>query len=797
MNIRESRSLRLAAAWTLHGLALLAALAFATYQPEVPGLAGGGNLAGPPGRWLAAVLVEAFGVGAFGLCFFLLHTAWLLQRSRPIPRPFFRVAALFLGMFFFGAACQTLLPRHLFPVGGVPLGGIIGDVVSARVAGAVGAPGTAALLATGVLGCLVLVSDGRLPGLRPSGDSTERRSRLRALALSLQARVAGRTGPATREEEDEEGAPTQTTAPRAGRRARSGQRLPEDPEPEDELEATWEEEDSEDPEPAEEEPGPGGEEEDEEPAAEEAPRRPPRISQSAAAPGDGIEVIRLTGSPLGRSEPHYEHPPVSLLQEPPEECNTESPESLQRKARHLEEALQDFNIQAQVEEVERGPVVTRFDLSLARGTKISRVTSLSDDLALGLGVRRVRIAPVKGKTALGVEIPNRKRETVYLRELAVTSDIRKRRIAIPLFLGKDTSGHPLVEDLGTTPHLLIAGRTGAGKSVFVNSLVLSILLTRYPEEVRLIMIDPKKVELEVYQGIPHLLTNVVSNPKRAAKLLEWAVDQMEQRYEYLAATGVRHLVSYNRLSKKSRRERLARYYSEDELQRIPDHLPYMVIIVDELADLMMVAGKEVEQAIARLAQKARAVGLHVVLATQRPSTDVITGLIKSNLPARIAFQTRTGIDSRTILDRYGAEKLLDRGDMLYLSSTSDDPRRIQGPFVSDEEVERVVSYLKQHAAPLYTHHLEQVAPRREEARSVMEQDELFEKAVETVLASGQASASFLQRRMQIGYARASRLIDLIGEAGIVSEHRGSKAREILITPEQWEEMRKGKSASAT
>ena len=521
-------------------------------------------------------------------------------------------------------------------------------------------------------------------------------------------------------------------------------------------------------------------------------------ARSVVAPvnADGIEVIKLKRDPAMKGAEKYPLPPLSLLAEPTYVATRESDAILKKKAAALEQALVDFKVKARVAEIERGPVITRFDLILERGTKISRVTGLADDLALALGVRRVRIAPVKGKSALGVEIPNKSRETVFLRELAVSEDLTKRKIAIPLFLGKDASGTPIIEDLATTPHLLIAGRTGAGKSVFVNDLILSILLTRYPEECRLIMIDPKKVELEVYQDIPHLLTKVESSAKKANKILEWAVNQKEERYELLAATGVRHLTSYNKLGKKARREKLLRMYPEDEVAKLPEHLPYIVIIVDELADLMMVSGKEVEQSIARLAQKARAVGIHVVLATQRPSTDVITGLIKSNLPARIAFQTRTGIDSRTILDRYGAEKLLDKGDMLYLSSTSDDPRRVQGPFVSDEEVEAVVDYLKKHAGPMYTQNLEQVQSGGGEVASILDQDELFEQAVDVMFASGMASASGLQRRLKVGYARASRLIDLMGDAGIVSEHRGSKAREILMTPEQWEELRQGARKAA-
>lgn len=527
---------------------------------------------------------------------------------------------------------------------------------------------------------------------------------------------------------------------------------------------------------------------------EVAPPARPRIRGESAAGGDGLQIIRLDRGEGIKKRDKYPLPPLEALAEPKYLKHRESNEILTKKAGDLVETLADFGVEAQVPEIERGPVITRFDLTLARGTRIAKVTNLADDVALKLGVGRVRIAPVSGKSALGVEVPNADRETVYLRDVAVATESKLAKTAIPLYLGKDSSGVPLVEDLASTPHLLIAGRTGAGKSVFVNSLILSILLTRRPEDVRLIMIDPKKVELEVYQEIPHLLTPVESNAKRATKILEWAVDQMEERYELLSACGVRHLTSYNKLTKKVRDEKLSRIYPEDVLPHLPEKMPYMVIIVDELADLMMAAGKEVENAIARLAQKARAVGIHVVLATQRPSTDVITGLIKSNLPARIAFQTRTGIDSRTILDRYGAEKLLDKGDMLYLSSKSDDPKRIQGPFVSDAEVEAVVDYLRETASPFYARKLEQVNGSEGTVAEAAARDELFDQAVEVVMTTGQASASFLQRRLQVGYARGSRLIDLMSEAGIVSEHRGSKAREILISPEQWEEMR-GQSAS--
>ena len=749
-------------AWGLLLAAIWLALSFATYDPIDDGGRGGSNLGGPVGRFFAGTLVEAFGIGAFILCFYMALIGYLIQVQRSMNQVPIRILGLAVCMLTFGAFWQALLPDRAFPGGSVPLGGVLGDEIVLRMDALLGSAFTLSAMLIGGLAGLLLATESLVPDLLRS-SRPKLAHEIREIRRRRAHKLKGTIGAGEDEEADEEY---------------------EDEEGDEEYEDEEGDEEYED------------EEADEE--QEKAPSGPVIVQAAVPLRSDGIEVIKLKRDPSVKGK-RYPLPPLTLLAEPQYVKTRESDAVLQKKAAEIEQALADFNVRAHVEEIERGPVITRFDLILERGTKISKVTGLSDDLALALGVGRVRIAPVKGKSALGVEIPNKKRETVFLRELAIAEDLTKRKIAIPLFLGKDASGHPIVEDLATTPHLLIAGRTGAGKSVFVNDLILSILLTRYPEECRLIMIDPKKVELEVYQDIPHLLTKVESNPKKATKILEWAVNQMEERYELLAATGVRHLTSYNKLTKSARREKLLTLYSEEEVDKLPEHLPYVVIIVDELADLMMASGKEVEQAIARLAQKARAVGIHVVLATQRPSTDVITGLIKSNLPARIGFQTRTGIDSRTILDRYGAEKLLDRGDMLYLSSTSDDPRRIQGPFVSDDEVNRVVDYLKKHASPLYTHHLEQVQSGGGEIAAMLDSDELFEQAVDVMFGSGMASASGLQRRLKVGYARASRLIDMMADAGIVSEHRGSKAREILMSPEQWEEMRQsaGKSAGVS
>jgi S-DNA-T family DNA segregation ATPase FtsK/SpoIIIE len=821
-------SMRAVLAWALIAIALFLALAFSTYHTEPVELLGGriANLGGPVGQAASGVLVGAFGVGAYLFCFELVLLGAVLL-SRPVRPPHaLMLAGLFVAMLTFGALCQALLPGRNFPGGSAPLGGLLGLEVCTRLQGLLGPMWTFVTLAVGTLAGVLLAGDhllievlqGQAPR-RGTGRGTRAGAPMGLLGL-LRRRLGDVLGP------DPEPAPEDAAlveadlaavraieGARRKRRqgspgaapARSGAAEPGPAEPRGRRAAPEEAEEDEAfaAEYAMEDLDPAGEEEDEpaEPSRQDgkvpSEISPPRIREAAAPLAlEEIEVIRLARDPKLRGKEKYQLPGINLLQEPVYLEERESDEEIQAKAAALEMALLDFGVTAKVEEIVRGPVITRFEMSIARGTKISKVTGLADELAMALGVPRVRIAPVKGKSVLGAEIPNRERETVFLRELIMASDLRRGRVTIPLFLGKDVAGQPVIEDLATTPHLLIAGRTGAGKSVFVNNIVLSILLTRYPEEVRLIMIDPKKVELEVYQEIPHLLTKVESHPKRAAKILEWAVNHMEERYELLAITGVRHLSSYNKLGRTARIEKLSKAMSAEEAERQPDHLPYIVIIVDELADLMMVAGKEVEQSIARLAQKARAVGIHVVLATQRPSTDVITGLIKSNLPARIAFQTRTGIDSRTILDRYGAEKLLDRGDMLYLGATSDDPRRIQGPFVSDAEVERVVGYLREHASSQYTHHLEQVSAPETAGGAPSERDDLFDQAVELVLSSGQASASYLQTRMQIGYARARRLIDLMGEAGIVSQHRGSKAREILVTLEQWEEMR-NKTAEAS
>ena len=479
----------------------------------------------------------------------------------------------------------------------------------------------------------------------------------------------------------------------------------------------------------------------------------------------------------------YEFPPTALLEKgeavDPDKVRGE----IERNAAVLATTLRSFGIETRVVSQRRGPVITFYELALEAGTRINRVATLDRDLAVALKAESVRIvAPIPGKDTIGVEVPNTIRDAVRLRDLVEDNADRVGRKAIPLFLGKDAMGEPIVEDLATMPHMLIAGTTGSGKSVCVNSVLLSILLTRSPDEVKVVLIDPKQVELSFFDGIPHLLTPVVTNMKKAAQILEWAVAKMEQRYDLLLRSGVRNIGGYNQLGT----ERIGKVRAEHGYDEVdaPDLMPYVVIVVDELADLMLQHGKDVETAIIRLAAKSRAVGIHLLLATQRPSVDVITGLIKSNMPMRVSFKVSSMIDSRVILDHKGAEKLLGKGDMLYIPPGTSVPRRAQGTFIADAEVKALVDFVKEKAGPVeYTDILNE---NTGDLPDPNQEDELYDDAVRAVLATKLGSASMLQRRFGIGYTRASRLIDMMCDHKVVGPHKGSKARELLVTLEEWE-----------
>ena len=470
------------------------------------------------------------------------------------------------------------------------------------------------------------------------------------------------------------------------------------------------------------------------------------------------------------------------------------------RAEQIEDVLTQFKLSAKVVSVERGPAVSLFALELGRGIKVQRLAGLLDNLALALRVPGIRLqAPIPGTGWVGLEVPNQQQECVRLRGLLEHPGWREKDPALPLFLGKDSTGHPLIADLARMPHLLIAGATGAGKSVCINTILLSLLMTRSSRDVRLILIDPKQVELMPFAKVPHLLHPVVTDMRKAGAVLDWACKQMEQRYTWLAQAGVRHISDYNKLGKDELAARLHMDPEELQKKRIPWHLPYVVLVVDELNDLMMIAQKEVEASITRLAQKSRAVGIHVVLATQRPSVDVLTGVIKSNLPARIAFRVTSKVDSRTILDMIGAEKLLGMGDMLFLPPGRGQPIRSQGAFVSDEEIRGVVKHLSGQGEPCHDEELLE-ATEQAEAESGSgsrgrtrdrddkdRADPTYRDAIKVVLANGKGSVSLIQRKLQIGYARAARLLDLMTEDGIVGPARGSKPRELQTSLAKWEE----------
>jgi len=479
----------------------------------------------------------------------------------------------------------------------------------------------------------------------------------------------------------------------------------------------------------------------------------------------------------------YTKPLLDLLVQPRKDNKRDMSSMLRQTSLHLEETLKTFNIQAQVTDVTRGPTITRYELEPAPGIKVSRFLSLADDLALALKAHRVRVeAPIPGKGRVGIEVPNHEPEAVVVRELLESKAFQRHKGALPLALGKDIAGDTMIADLASMPHLLVAGATGAGKTVCVKSLLASLLFTKTPEELQLMLIDPKMVELSIFNDIPHLITPVVIDPKKAATSLNWLIMEMEERYRLFAHLQVRNIDVYNESVENGEIEIPGEEGQEEgESVNVIRKLPYIVCIIDELADLMMLARAEVEDAIARLAQLARAVGIHLVIATQRPSVDVLTGVIKANFPARVSFQVSSRVDSRCILDAIGAERLIGRGDMLYLPAGQSKPTRIQSAFVSDDEMDRLIRYLKTQAPPQYRDEIEKFGKANSGGdEQEDESDELFDEAVRVVTETGQASISMVQRRLRVGYTRAARLIDMMEMRGIVGPHSGSKAREILV-----------------
>jgi len=535
---------------------------------------------------------------------------------------------------------------------------------------------------------------------------------------------------------------------------------------------------------------PKGWEESQTPAkTAESAQQTPVLAQTTAKPAEAKPApLKVEKPPAAQpSYDDYTLPPLTLLAEPERGYEQVQERVVKSKAAELEKLLGEFNVNARVVAAETGPVVTMFELELAAGVKVSHISSLSNDIARALSAGAVRVvAPIPGKHTIGIEVPNGEKEKVRMSSMMELAGDKPRGMNIPLFLGKDSSGEALVSDLTKMPHLLIAGTTGSGKSVCINTIIVGILMTKRPDEVKLILVDPKMVEMTSYATVPHLMCPIVTETQVAVQILEWATVKMDERYALLAEARVKNIAEFNKLGAEEIINRFSPSTPEEEA-KIPKKLPYMVIIIDELADLMMTASKEIESYIVRLAQKSRAVGIHIVLATQRPQATVVTGLIKSNMPCRIGFRVAARMDSRIILDQNGAETLLGEGDMLFLKPGTSDLIRAQGTFLDDAEIRRIVKYLKEVAEPQFHPELTQL--RKVEAGE-LPQDELFDEAVHVVLETRRGSVSLLQRRLGIGYARASRMIEMMAAAGILGDYKGSQAREVLMTLEDYEQLRK-------
>jgi S-DNA-T family DNA segregation ATPase FtsK/SpoIIIE len=494
--------------------------------------------------------------------------------------------------------------------------------------------------------------------------------------------------------------------------------------------------------------------------AQEAPFLKPKIQIKTRVQASGEPKVKTAELKIG----DYHLPSLDLLDNPPSVEARQIKEDLTNNAKVLEETLEDFGISAKVTDIERGPVITRYELEPAPGVKLNRIVALSDDIALTMKAQSIRIvAPIPGKGRVGVEIPNIQSNLVYLKEVLTSKEFQEADSKLTLALGKDIAGHPVVADMGDMPHLLIAGTTGSGKTVCVNSLILSLLFKFSPRDLKLLMVDPKMVELMPFNGLPHLLCPVVTDAKKASVALGWVVNEMEERYQLLAKVGARNIEAHN--------------------ARQEEKMPYILVIIDELADLMVVSRDQIESAITRLAQLSRAVGIHLILATQRPSVDVVTGVIKANFPARISFKVASKVDSRTVLDMNGADKLLGKGDMLFLRPGESKLIRAQGSLVSDKEIERVVDFIKSQAEPLYDDEI--LTAQQKSSIANGEKDEMYDEAVRVVIESNQASVSILQRRLRLGYTRAARIIDMMEQEGLVGSFEGSKPRRLLVDREAW------------
>ena len=785
---------RLFLAATTFGLVLFLSVALVSYNGLVGPDEGGSftNLCGSVGQMLARGLIRTMGVGSFALSFFLIFVGYSFLIGRAIRNPALKVVGALLLMATLATLVHCISPAAGYSNSVYPLGGVGGEWCGALLRGLFG--GIGAFLILGLMGfaSLTLATDTlfidvmrRLPEITRQiltgvkGPAAAAGGFLRGAAKRRsEPNLAPVSGPVD----------TCLTDDLFEEANNDVDEDDEDSEDEDESWATLDTEAEED-EDEEVEVVDESIEEDDEAASEDSFPQPVISSGRVVPSSDGVDIIHIQRAKHLVGLESYELPPPTLLDEPPETQNKEREAKIREKAHRLEEALKTFKVNARVTKITRGPTITVYEVSPEPGTKVSRITSLSDDISMALEARSIRIvAPIPGKATVGIEVPNDIREVVSLKELACSEVLAAGKFEIPILLGRDATGEPLITDLTKMPHMLIAGQTGSGKSVCINSIIVSLLLTKYPEEVRLILVDPKVVELQQFANLPHLLTPVVTDMTKASKVLNWVVDAMERRYKMLSQAHVTHIRDYNNLGEEALTERLADNLTPGEIEEVEKYLPYIVVIVDEFADLMMASAKDVENAICRLAQKSRAVGIHVILATQRPSADVLTGLIKANMPSRLAFRVQSKMESRIILDQAGADRLQGHGDLLYLPPSGAAAMRCQATLVETKEIKRIVDYIVKVAKPEYSQELTQVDSGGGAADSVpyADRDPLYHDAIRAVLAAQRGSVSMLQRKLSIGYTRAARLVDFMTEDGVVGDFKGAKAREVLMTLEQWE-----------
>ena len=756
------------------------------------------NTCGPIGAYAAHLLLESVGVGAYYLIASLGTLSVVLLWRRGIDQPVLRAVGWAASLVAIATLATMTFPQ-LTPGPEIGAGGYLGAMGHALLESNFASTGAYILVFTVLLAGMLLCTDYLLLKFAAATTVISGRSLLSIGHLGHTKKRPSKNRPETDLEDEFEEEDEYEYEDEEGETDEDNAEWEEDDE-------QWEEGDELDDELEEEEAAPAvkvrtpGEPAEQQEPTEAKPLKTKladalriKKKKKPAKPTEREEVIHQLEAAEKATDSNYDYelPPLDLLLESDDICFEEHEREVRRKAKLLEKTFRNFGFNVKVIEIETGPVIAQYEVQLEAGLRLAKITNLSDDLAIALRVPSVRIvAPIPGKNTVGIEVPNENRQLVRLRDVIEETNGKSKRMKIPVYLGKDVSGNPLVVDLTTLPHLLIAGRTGTGKSVCLNTIIVSMLMNRGPDEVRMLMIDPKMVELSGYCKLPHLMHPVVTDMRKAEAILAWSVDKMEERYQLLARAGVRHVSVYNQLSEEELRERIEPT-SEAEWETIPKQLPFVVIVADEMADLMMTAGKDVEQHIIRLAQKSRAVGIHLILATQKPTVDVITGLIKSNLPARIAFQVASRTDSRVVLDEMGADKLLGNGDMLFLSPGTSQLLRGQGTFLSDDEITAVVDYVGTDS-PEFAKELIELKTKEEEEEAtptaLKNRDELYESAVDVVVRERRGSVSLLQRCLGIGYGRAARLIDFMAEDGIVGEYNGSQAREVMISLEDWEAM---------